>query len=271
MIGPPAFAMIAAAYGWRMCFLLTASLGIGWVVLWVLTYQRPEIHPRVNDAERAYILGDAEAEAANEPTVGWAKALTYKQTWGFALAKFLTDPVWWFYLYWLPPYLYDVRKFNMTELAWALPFIYLMADFGSVGGGWISGYLMRRGWPNGKARKTAMALCAVCMPIGALSVLAGHPILAVVLISLATSGHQGWSANLYTTATDVFPKATSASVTGIGGCLGGLGGVIFSSLLPGYIVTHFGYTPIFLIMGSFHLIALLLVHLLLGDMKRLEK
>ena len=200
-----------------------------------------------------------------------AKALTYKQTWGFALAKFLTDPVWWFYLYWLPPYLYDVRKFNMTELAWALPFIYLMADFGSVGGGWISGYLMRRGWPNGKARKTAMALCAVCMPIGALSVLAGHPILAVVLISLATSGHQGWSANLYTTATDVFPKATSASVTGIGGCLGGLGGVIFSSLLPGYIVTHFGYTPIFLIMGSFHLIALLLVHLLLGDMKRLEK
>lgn len=271
MIGPPAFAMIAAAYGWRMCFLLTAALGIGWVVLWVLTYQRPEVHPRVNGAERAYILGAAEAGAANEPTVGWAKALTYKQTWGFALAKFLTDPVWWFYLYWLPPYLYDVRKFNMTELAWALPFIYLMADFGSVGGGWISGYLMRRGWPNGKARKTAMALCAACMPIGALSVLAGNPILAVVLISLATSGHQGWSANLYTTATDVFPKATSASVTGIGGCLGGLGGVIFSSLLPGYIVTHFGYTPIFLIMGSFHLIALLLVHLLLGDMKRLEK
>ncbi|MBN8729918.1 MAG: MFS transporter [Acidobacteria bacterium] len=271
MIGPPAFAMIAAAYGWRMCFLLTAALGIGWVVLWVLTYQRPEIHPRVNDAERAYILGDAEAEAANEPTVGWAKALTYKQTWGFALAKFLTDPVWWFYLYWLPPYLYDVRKFNMTEIAWALPFIYLMADFGSVGGGWISGYLMRRGWPNGKARKTAMALCAVCMPIGALSVLAGNPVLAVVLISLATSGHQGWSANLYTTATDVFPKAASASVTGIGGCLGGLGGVIFSSLLPGYIVTHFGYTPIFLIMGSFHLIGLLVVHLLLGDMRRLQK
>jgi len=271
MIGPPAFAMIAAAYGWRICFLLTASLGIGWVVLWVLTYQRPEIHPRVNDAERAYILGEAEAEAANEPTVGWAKALTYKQTWGFALAKFLTDPVWWFYLYWLPPYLYDVRKFNMTEIAWALPFIYLMADFGSVGGGWISGYLMRRGWSNGKARKAAMALCAVCMPIGALSVLAGNPILAVVLISLATSGHQGWSANLYTTATDVFPKSASASVTGIGGCLGGLGGVIFSSLLPGYIVTHFGYTPIFLIMGSFHLIALLIVHLLLGDMRRLQK
>jgi MFS transporter, ACS family, hexuronate transporter len=271
MIGPPAFAAIAAAYGWRMCFLLTASLGIVWVVLWMLTYQRPEVHPRVNDAEREYIVGAAEAEAANEPTVGWAKALTYKETWGFALAKFLTDPVWWFYLNWLPPYLYDVRKFKMTEIAWALPFIYLMADFGSVGGGWISGFLMRRGWPNGKARKAAMALCAACMPLGAMCVLAGNPILAVVLISFATSGHQGWSANLYTTATDVFPKATSASVTGIGGCLGGLGGVIFSSLLPGYIVTHFGYTPIFLIMGSFHLIALLLVHLLLGDMRRLQK
>lgn len=271
MIGPPAFAFIAGAYGWRMCFFITASLGLVWVVLWVLTYHRPEVHPRVNEAEREYILGAADAEAANEPAVGWAKALTYKQTWGFALAKFLTDPVWWFYLNWLPPYLYDVRKFKMTEIAWALPFIYLMADFGSVGGGWISGFLMRRGWPNGKARKTAMALCAACMPIGAMCVLAGNPILAVILISFATSGHQGWSANLYTTATDVFPKATSASVTGIGGCLGGVGGVIFSALLPGYIVTHFGYTPIFLIMGSFHLIALLIVHLLLGDMKRLER
>lgn len=271
MIGPPAFAIITAAYGWRMCFLLTASLGIVWVVLWILTYHRPEGHPRVNDAERAYILGAAEAEAANEPRITWLQALTYKQTWGFAIAKFLTDPVWWFYLYWIPPYLYDVRKFKMTEIAWALPFIYLMADFGSVFGGWISGFLMRRGWPNGKARKTAMALCAACMPLGALSVLAGHPVLAIILVSFATSGHQGWSANLFTTATDVFPKAATASVTGIGGCLGGLGGVIFSSLLPGYIVTHFGYTPIFLIMGGFHLIALLVVHLLLGDMKRIEK
>lgn len=271
MIGPYAFVWITQMWGWRMCFLLTASLGIVWVVLWLATYGRPESHPRVNDAERAYILDAAEAEAASEPAVGWAKALTYKETWGFALAKFVTDPVWWFYLYWLPAYLFDVRKFKMVEIAWALPFIYLMADVGSIGGGWISGALIRRGWPNGKARKAAMGLCAVCMPVSALSVLAESPVLAILLVSLATSAHQGWSANLYTTTSDIFPKAATASVTGIGGCLGGLGGVLFSSLLPGYVVTNFGYTPIFLIMGSFHLIGWLIVHFVLGDMKRLQQ
>ena len=270
MIGPYAFVLITQRYGWRACFMLTASLGLVWIVFWLWTYRRPEEHPSVNEAERAYILGDVE-ETANEPTIGWAEALTYKQTWGFALAKFFTDPVWWFYLNWLPPYLFDVRKFKMTEIAWALPFIYLMADFGSVGGGWVSGALIRRGWPVGKARKAALGLCAACMPVAAMSVLAGNAIFAVILVSLATSAHQGWSANLYTTTSDVFPKAATASVTGIGGCLGGLGGVIFSALLPGYIVTHFGYTPVFLIMGSFHLIALLVVHLFLGDMQRIKK
>lgn len=270
MVGPYAFVLITQRYGWRACFILTASLGLVWIVLWLWTYQRPERHPSVNEAERAYILGDA-AEAVNEPKIGWAQAVTYKQTWGFALAKFFTDPVWWFYLNWLPPYLFDVRKFKMTEIAWALPFIYLMADFGSVGGGWISGALIRRGWPTGKARKTALGICAACMPVAAMSVLADNAVFAVVLVSLATSAHQGWSANLYTTTSDVFPKAATASVTGIGGCLGGLGGVIFSALLPGYIVTHFGYTPVFLIMGSFHLIALLVVHFFLGDMQRIRK
>lgn len=270
MVGPYAFVLITQRFGWRMCFLVTASLALVWIVLWLWTYRRPEEHKSVNEAERAYILGGS-AEAADEPQIGWAQALTYKQTWGFALAKFFTDPVWWFYLNWLPPYLFDVRKFKMTEIAWALPFIYLMADFGSVGGGWISGALIKRGWPVGKARKAGLGLCAACMPIAAMSVLADNAIFAVVLVSLATSAHQGWSANLYTTTSDVFPKAATASVTGIGGCLGGLGGVIFSALLPGYIVTHFGYTPVFLIMGSFHLIALLIVHLLIGDMQRIKK
>jgi ACS family hexuronate transporter-like MFS transporter len=163
-----------------------------------------------------------------------------------------------------------VRKFNITEIAWALPVVYLMADVGSVGGGWISGYFIRRGWPNGKARKTALAIFACCMPIAAMCVLAESPILAIALVSVATAAHQGWSANLYTTTSDIFPKNATASVTGIGGCLGGLGGFLFSSLLPGRIIAHFGYTPVFLIMGSFHLIALLLVHVLLGDMQRIQ-
>ena len=268
MVGPPLFVWMALRHGWRACFLITGGLGFVWLALWIVMYRLPHQHPRANKAEVDYIHSDDDEQTV-EPTVGWLRALGRKETWGFTLAKFLTDPVWWFYLYWLPPYFYDVRKFNLQELAWALPVIYLMADFGSVAGGWLSGYFIRRGWPNGKARKGAMAVCAACMPLAALSVLAHSPILAVALVSLATSAHQGWSANLYTTVSDVFPKNAVASVTGIGGCLGGFGGFLFSAVIPGYVVTHFGYTPVFLIMGCFHLTALIVVHKLLGDMKRI--
>lgn len=269
MIGPPIFVWMVQHYGWRDCFLITGGLGFVWVVLWLLHYQLPAKHPRVNQAERDYIHSDAE-ELEKEPTIGWLRALRRKETWGFALAKFFSDPVWWFYLYWLPPYLYDVRKFNLKEIGWALPVIYLMADFGSVFGGWLSGYFIRRGWSNAKARKAAMLICACCMPIAATTVLAKSPILAVALVCLATSAHQGWSANLFTTTSDVFPRNAVASVTGIGGCLGGLGGFLFSAIIPGFVVTYFGYTPVFLAMGCFHLIAFTIAHLLLGDMKQIK-
>ena len=268
MIGPPMFVWMQMHYGWRTCFLITAALGFVWLILWIIMYRLPHVHPSASKAEVEYIHSDAD-EQSSEPVVGWMRALGRKETWGFAMGKFLTDPVWWFYLYWLPPYFYDVRKFNLQELAWALPVIYLTADFGSVGGGWLSGYFIRRGWSNSKARKGAMAVCAGCMPIAALSVVAQNPILAVALISLACSAHQGWSANLYTTVSDVFPKNAVASVTGIGGCLGGFGGFLFSAIIPGYVVTNFGYTPMFLIMGGLHLIALLVIHKLLGNMKRI--
>jgi ACS family hexuronate transporter-like MFS transporter len=269
MIGPPVFVWMASHYGWRGCFLITAALGFVWLIFWIPAYRMPSEHPRVSPVELAYIHSDVDA-ADKEPKIGWLRALQFRETWGFALAKFLTDPVWWFYLFWLPPYFYDVRKFELAQIGWALPVIYLMADVGSVGGGWVSGFLMRRGWPNGKARKAALALCAGLMPIAATSVLAPSAIAAVALISIATAAHQGWSANLYTTMSDIFPKSAVASVTGIGGCLGGLGGVLFSGVLPGYIVAYFGYTPVFLIMGVFHLTALLIVHVFLKDMRPLR-
>ncbi len=252
MIGPPMFVWMTALWGWRVCFAVTASLGLVWLVVWWTTYRTP---PPPTEVE------------APEPTIGWAAALTYRETWGFGLAKFLTDPVWWFYLYWLPPYFFDVRKFDMKQIAWALPLVYLMADVGSVGGGWLSGALIRRGWPNGKARKFTMGLFATMMPVAACAALVEDRILAVALVSIATAAHQGWSANLYTTASDVFPKAATASVIGIGGCMGGLGGFLFSAVIPGYVVEHFGYTPVFLTMGAFHLVALVVVHWLLGDMQ----
>jgi ACS family hexuronate transporter-like MFS transporter len=139
-----------------------------------------------------------------------------------------------------------------------------------VFGGWLSGYFIRRGMPAARARKTAMLLMALCMPIAAMSAFTGSVIGAIALVSLATSAHQGWSANLFTTTSDVFPKRAVASVTGFGGAMGAFGGVIFTGLLPGYIIQNFGYPPMFLMMGGFHLFGFLLLHLLMRDMKPVQ-
>ena len=213
MVGPPIFIWLYGLWGWRAAFVFTASTGFIWVVLWLLLYRKP---PDKVDIDEKPV-----------PPISWSQALRYRQTWGFAAGKFLTDPVWWFYLYWLPPYLYDVRKFNLKEIGWALPVVYLAADFGSVAGGWVSGALIRRGWDVARARQTTMAVCAFCMPISALCGFVDSPVLTIALVSLATASHQGWSANLYTTTSDVFPKFAVASVTGIGGFAGGVGGYLF--------------------------------------------
>lgn len=265
MVGPPLFTVMVINFGWRGCFLITGSLGFVWLVLWMITYRKPEDHPGVNEAEREYILSDE--DGTKEPEIGWMAALQYRETWGFAAGKFLTDPVWRFYSYWLPIYLYDVRGFDMKKVGWVLPFIYLMADFGSVGGGWLSGYFLRRGFDVGKSRKMAMGVCAACMPLAVTAVLFDNPVTAVLLMSLATAAHQGWSANQFTTVSDVFPRPAVASVTGIGGCAGGLGGVMFATWLPGLLIPVIGYKPIFLTFGVFHLTALLCVHLLMRDLK----
>jgi ACS family hexuronate transporter-like MFS transporter len=268
-VGPPLLVVTAAAFGWRACFVLTGAVGFLWLVLWMLTYRLPRDHKGANQAEIDYIHSDP-GEAAGEPEIGWVKALGYRQTWGFAMAKFLSDPVWWFYLFWLPKYLQNVRKLDATHMAWAISAVYLAASVGSLAGGWVSGFFIGRGWPSGKARKAALAMTALCMPVAAMAVFADQTVLAVLLVCFATAGHQGWSANLYTTASDVFPKSAVASVTGLGGCAGGLGGILFSAIIPGYIVTWFGYTPVFLTLGCFHLIALALVHFTMGDMQKIH-
>jgi ACS family hexuronate transporter-like MFS transporter len=247
MVGPPIFFWLYTQWGWRAAFLFTASSGFVWVALWLIFYRQP---PDKVDAEEM-------------AAVGWIEALRYRPTWGFALGKFLTDPVWWFFLYWTPPYLYDVRKFDLKEIAWALPVIYLAADFGSVAGGWLSGAFIRRGWEIARARRTAMAVCAGCMPISALCGFVADPILTIALISLATAAHQGWSANLFTTASDAFPKAAVASVIGIGGFAGGVGGYLFSAKISGIVISHFRYKPMFVLMGCMHLIAWMLMTVLM--------
>lgn len=251
--GPPLFIAMQAAFGWRVCFAVTGLVGFLWVAVWLPSYRLPE---KITLTERA---GSA----------ALAEVLRRPQTWGYSIAKFLTDPVWWFYLFWLPLYFHDVRKFDMKELAWALPFIYFMSGVGAAAGGWISGYLMRRGWTTGKARKTTMLFCALAMPVAALGVVVKGPVSAVLLFSLATAAHQAWMTNLFTTTSDVFPPHAVGSVNGVGGSLGSFGGVFISSLIPGYVIGHVGYTPLFLTMSCLYLVAMLAVHLLMGDLRPL--
>ncbi len=267
MVGPPVFVWMNSHFGWRDCFLITASSGAICLVLWWSYYRIPSEHKSVNAAELAYIHSDPDERG--EAPMGWLAALGHRETYGFAIAKFFADPVWWFYLTWLTLYFKEERGLSLEQIGWSLPFIYLMADLGSVMGGWISGYLMRRGWTNVKARKTTMAFFALCMPVAATSVIQPNIFVTIALISLATAAHQGWSANLYTTVSDVFPKSAVASVTGIGGFLGGMGGVVFTALLPAYIVTNFGYKPVFVIMGSAHLVAFMFMHTLMGKMQKI--
>ncbi|HEY3444020.1 MAG TPA: MFS transporter [Paludibaculum sp.] len=267
MVGPPVFVWMNYHFGWRTCFFITATSGLICLAAWWLFYRLPRDHKMVNAGELAIIESDVDERVERKMT--WGQALGYRQTYGFAFAKFFADPVWWFYLTWLTLYFKEARGLSLEQIGWALPVVYLMADFGSVAGGWVSGFLIGRGWPVGKARKFTMGAFALCMPIAATAVAVKETWLAIALISLATAAHQGWSANLYTTVSDVFPKSAVASVTGIGGFFGGIGGVIFTALLPGYLVMHFGYYPLFVMMGGFHVIAWTCVHVYLGDMKKL--
>jgi MFS transporter, ACS family, hexuronate transporter len=237
--GPPILVALTAAYGWRASFALTASSGLIWLLLWLAIYRRPA----------------SRREDESLVAVTWREAFRDRRTRGIAAMKFLTDGVWWFYLFWLPPYLFDARKLNLNQIGWALPVIYLMAGLGSVAGGWLAGVWMRRGWAVADARRRVMALVAILMPVAAMAVFTSHIVLAIALISLATAGHQGWTANLFTIPSDIFPKETVASVVGIGGCAGGLGGFLFSAILPGYVVTDFGYIPMFVLAGVLHPIA----------------
>jgi len=247
MAGPPMFVHLSQRYGWRACFLMTAALGLLWVLAWML------IHPRKMPAHHQ---DDA-------PRLPWWEAARLREAWGFAAGKFFSDPAWWFYLFWLPLYLHDVRKLDMNTVGWALMFVYVMAGVGGVAGGWVSGFLIRNGWQPLRARKVTMLVCACSMPFTAMGVLVPSATGAIVLFSFATALHQAWSANLFTTVSDTIPRNAVGAATGIGGFAGGLGGIIFSALIPGYVIPFAGYTPVFLAMGVLYFVGLLALHRLM--------
>jgi ACS family hexuronate transporter-like MFS transporter len=250
---------ITLTVGWRMAFVITGAFSLIWLPIWWMVYRPPEHHPRVGAAELAHIRSDVEPAATKVP---WLRLLTVKETWAFALGKFLTDPIWWMFLFWLPDFLARRHGLNLQSFAPPLIAIYVMSDTGSVCGGWLSSRLMRRGVSLNRSRKLAMFVCAICVvPI----VFATHIDslwAAVLIIGLATAAHQGFSANLFALPSDVFPREAVGSVVGIGGAAGAIGGMIMSKY-AGWVLERMGtYTPIFFVAGSAYLIALLVIHLL---------
>jgi ACS family hexuronate transporter-like MFS transporter len=252
--GPPVLVALTSAYGWRAAFALTSATGFVWLLVWMLTWRDPPVRE-----QNPRLVGD------------WSEALKDRRTWGMAILKFLTDGVWWFYIFWIPPYLYDARKFNLNQIGWALPVIYVIAGAGSIGGGWLAGYLIRRGSAMASARRTVMGICALCMPVAAMAVLASSPVTAIFLIGLATAAHQAWSSNLFTMPSDIFPGSLVGSVFGISGAAGGLGGFLFSALIPAFVVPHFGYFPMFALAGVLHPVAWVLGNQLLWYKAALAK
>ena len=245
--------------GWQWAFLVTGALGLLWLALWIPLYRKPERGPEA-DGERVFT-----DEAARW---SWTSLLGMRQTWAFAVGKLLADPVWWFYLYWLPKFLDAKYGIKLTGIAVGLVAVYVTADVGSIGGGWLSSALIARGWTVNRARKTAMLAMALLILPTTLAGLAQSAWQAIALVAVAAAAHQAWSANVYTLASDMFPRSAVGSVVGIGAFTGAMGGVLFQRLVGRLLDANGGsYTPIFVYCGTAYLVAWAIIH---GLAPRLE-
>ena len=267
VVAPLVVPWITVVYGWRWAFIATGALGFFWVVAWMAMYASPQNHPRLSRRELEYIQSDAEAP---QTKIAWRTLFPHRQTWAFAAGKFLTDPIWWVYLYWVPDFLHKNHGLSLTQIGGPLITIYLLADFGSVGGGWLSSFLIKRNWSVNASRKLAMLICAVSVVPIIFASKASGLWTSVALIGLATAAHQGWSANLFTLVSDMFPRRAVGSVVGIGGMAGAIGGMLIAKTV-GYILDWTGsYFLVFLIAGSAYLVALLLIHLIVPRLEQAE-
>jgi MFS transporter, ACS family, aldohexuronate transporter len=254
---------LAVTFGWQATFVAIALFGLFWLGAWVRFYRPPQTHPALGP-EEASLIAEGQEPAQKALTIPWPCLLRYREAWAFFLGKMLTDPVWWFYLTWLPTYLKRERDVSLASAAGSLAVIYIAADLGSVFGGWLPGFFMKRGWHPGRARLVTMLLFALGLPISALAVTTRDLWAAIALISVATSCHQAWSANLFTMASDAFPRRAVASVVGFGAMCGGIGG-LFMNLVAGGMLQWLGtYAPLFVFAGVMHPLAWLGIRSLTG-------
>ena len=251
--------LITLTYGWRAAFIITGAFSLIWLVAWVWLYRRPREQARLSPSELAYI----ESDPADPPArTRWSQVLRRRETWAFAIGKFLTDPVWWLFLFWTPDFLFKTYHLDLVSFGPPLVVIYLISDLGSVAGGWASSRLMTRGYATNRARKSVMLVCALLVTPIFFAQYVDHLWLAVAIIGLAGAAHQAWSANLLTLPSDMFPRGAVGSVIGIGGTAGAVGGMLMAKFVGYVLQATASYTLIFAVAGTVYLIALLCIHLL---------
>ena len=251
---------IALALGWRWAFVATGALDLAWLGVWLTVYRPPSEHPRLSDAERAWIRSDPVEPTGHVP---WRSLLARRQTWAFIVGKAMTDPVWLFYLFWLPKFLDATFGVRLAGLAAPLVVIYVAADIGSVSGGWVSGALIKRGWSLNRGRKTALLIAALCIVPTTLAPSARSLWVAVGVVAVAAGAHQWWSANLFTTVSDMFPRHAVGSVVGLGGFAGMLSAFAFQRFTGSLLeATGGSYSAVFAVLGFAYVGALALLHLL---------
>jgi len=281
IIAPLTVPFIAVNFGWKWAFVVTGLLGFIWLFFWLKHYHKPANHPKLGKAEFDYIHSDVDEQPILDETpkgpFTWLRLIKYKQTWAFSIGKLLTDPIWWFYLFWLPDFLESQYQLKGTAIALPVAAVYTLSTFGSVGGGWLPLYLIKKNWSVYKARKLSMLFYAFfVLPILFAQVLGQINMwFAVFVIGLAAAAHQAWSANIFTTVSDMFPKRAIGSVTGIGGMFGAIGGILLSLLVQKNLFVYYrsinqietAYYIMFLVCGLSYLFAWVIMHLLVPKVK----
>jgi ACS family hexuronate transporter-like MFS transporter len=281
VVAPIVVPWLAGTYGWQQAFIWTGLIGFVWLIFWIFMYEIPARHKMLSKEEFDYIHSDHEEVkdiTADKPRVTWGQLLSIRQTWAFIFGKLLTDPIWWFFLFWLPSYFSTTFHLDFTKPNIQLIIIYTASTIGSIGGGYLSSWLIKsKGWPVFKARKASMLLFAICIVPVVFAKQTNNIWVVVFIIGLAAAAHQAWSANIFTTVSDMFPKYAVSSVVGIGGMAGSIGGSLFP-LVVGWLLNHYkilgnigaGYNIIFIIAGCAYLVAWGMMHLFAPKMERVN-